>query len=175
MEWKDVAGTVGKVAPMLGTLIGGPAGAAVGSIIASALGTPSTPDAVEAAIASNPDALIKLRQIESDRVTRLQELLTDQAKVEIQAEAADRASARLMQTEQPSRMPAVLTAGVGLGFLATLAALFWLPIPSENGDTIVYMCGQLAAAFAACLAFWVGTTRQSENKTHMLARGSAGR
>ena len=27
MEWKDVAGTVGKVAPMLGTLIGGPAGA----------------------------------------------------------------------------------------------------------------------------------------------------
>ena len=64
---------------------------------------------------------------------------------------------------------------MGLGFLATLAALFWLPIPSENGDTIVYMCGQLAAAFAACLAFWVGTTRQSENKTHMLARGSAGK
>lgn len=34
------------------------------------------------------------------------------------------------------------------------------------------MCGQLAAAFAACLAFWVGTTRQSENKTALLAQSS---
>ena len=39
MDWKDIAGTVGKAAPLLGTLLGGRAGAAVGSIIASALGT----------------------------------------------------------------------------------------------------------------------------------------
>lgn len=170
MDWKDLGQVVGRAAPMLGTLLGGPAGAAVGSMIASALGTQPTPDAVESAIAGNPDALIKLRQIEANRAIRFQELLTEQAKTEIQAEAADRSSARQMQTAQPSRMPALLTTGVGLGFLLTLAALFWLPIPAENRDTIVYMCGQLAAAFAACLAFWVGTTRQSENKTQMLAQ-----
>lgn len=172
MDWKDLGQVVGRAAPMLGTLLGGPAGAAVGSMIASALGTQPTPDAVESAIAGNPDALIKLRQIEANRAIRFQELLTEQAKTEIQAEAADRASARQMQTAQPSRMPALLTTGVGLGFLLTLAALFWLPIPAENRDTIVYMCGQLAAAFAACLAFWVGTTRQSENKTALLAQSS---
>lgn len=170
MDWKDLGQVVGRAAPMLGTLLGGPAGAAVGSMIASALGTQPTPDAVESAIAGNPDALIKLRQIEANRAIRFQELLTEQAKTEIQAEAADRASARQMQTAQPSRMPALLTTGVGLGFLITLAALFWVPIPIQNRDTIVYMCGQLAAAFAACLAFWVGTTRQSENKTQMLAQ-----
>lgn len=172
MEWKDLGQVVGRAAPMLGTLLCGPAGAAVGSMIASALGTQPTPDAVESAIAGNPDALVKLSQIEANRASRFQELLTEQAKTEIQAEAADRASARQMQTAQPSRMPALLTTGVGLGFLLTLAALFWLPIPAENRDTIVYMCGQLAAAFAACLAFWVGTTRQSENKTALLAQSS---
>lgn len=170
MEWKDLAGVVGKAAPMLGTLIGGPAGAAVGGLIASALGTQATPDAIESAIASNPDALIKLRQIEADRSVRFQELITEQAKVEIQTEAADRDSARRMQTSQLSLMPAILTCGVALGFIITMGALFFFPIPTENRDTIVYMCGQLAAAFAACLAFWVGTTRQSENKTHLLAQ-----
>lgn len=172
MDWKDIAGVVGKAAPALGTLLYGPAGASVGGLIASALGTAASPDDVSAALADNPDALVKLRQIEADKATKLQELLTDQVKSQIQAEAADRASARQMQTAQPSRMPALLTTGVGLGFLLTLGALFWLPIPTENRDTIVYMCGQLAAAFAACLAFWVGTTRQSENKTQMLAQAS---
>ena len=38
MEWKDVANVVGKAAPILGTLLGGPAGAAVGALVASALG-----------------------------------------------------------------------------------------------------------------------------------------
>jgi hypothetical protein len=70
-------------------------------------------------------------------------------------------------------MPAVLTVGTGAGFFITLWALFFYPIPPENRDIIVYMCGQLAAAFAACLAFWVGTTRQSENKTNMLAQAPA--
>jgi hypothetical protein len=74
MDWKDIAGVIGNAAPLLGTLIGGPAGAAVGSIVASALGTQATPDAVSQAIATNPDAAIKLRQIEADQATKLREL-----------------------------------------------------------------------------------------------------
>lgn len=172
MDWKDVAGAVGKAAPMLGTLLGGPAGGAVGAIIASAIGSDNSPEAVEAAISTNPDALVKLREIEAGKAVKLQELVTDHAKAMIQAETADRASARAMQTATPSKMPAILTCGVGVAFFVALGALFFFPIPAENRDTIVYMCGQLAAAFAACLAFWVGTTRQSENKTAMLAQGA---
>ena len=56
MNWADISGLVGKAAPMLGTLVGGPAGTIVGSMIASALGTSATPDAVHAAIASDPAA-----------------------------------------------------------------------------------------------------------------------
>ena len=37
MDWKDVAGVVGKAAPILGGILGGPAGAAVGSLVARRL------------------------------------------------------------------------------------------------------------------------------------------
>lgn len=73
MDWKDLASIVGKAAPILGTLLGGPAGGAVGGLIASALGTGNDPAEVSAALA-NPDAVIKLREIESRRQVELQSL-----------------------------------------------------------------------------------------------------
>ena len=87
MDWKDLAGGLGKAAPLLGTLIGGPAGGTIGSLIASALGVSNTPDAVNTALQTNPDAAVKLAQIEADQKVKLQELATDQAKAEIQAAA----------------------------------------------------------------------------------------
>lgn len=75
LTWKDIAGVVGKEAPILGTLLGGPAGGAVGAIIASGLGVGNTPDDVKVALATNPDAAVKLAQIEKDRQVELQQLV----------------------------------------------------------------------------------------------------
>jgi Holin of 3TMs, for gene-transfer release len=88
MDWKDLAAVVGKTAPLLGTLIGGPAGAAIGGIVASVLGCANTPDAVSQAIAVNPDAAVKLAQIESDERVRLQQLALAHADNQIQADTA---------------------------------------------------------------------------------------
>jgi hypothetical protein len=85
MDWKDIAGAVGKVAPLLGTLLAGPAGGAVGGLVASVLGVGNTADEVSQALATNPDAAVKLRQIEADRQAKLQELATDQVKAELAA------------------------------------------------------------------------------------------
>lgn len=85
MDWKDLAALVGKSAPLLGTLMAGPAGGAIGGLVASALGTPATPDAVQQALQTNPDAAVKLQQVESDRQVHLAELTADQAKAEILA------------------------------------------------------------------------------------------
>lgn len=65
MNWTDAAKTIGKIAPGIGAAVGGPAGSAVGGLIATALGVDSTPEAVAQA-ASDPDAAIKLRQIEQE-------------------------------------------------------------------------------------------------------------
>lgn len=75
LTWKDIAADVGLAAPVLGGLIGGPAGAAVGSIVASTLGTANSPDAVKVALATNPDAAVKLAEIEKDKTLGLQGLV----------------------------------------------------------------------------------------------------
>jgi len=71
--WDKIRNVVGSVAPMAGSMLAGPAGGAVGSMLASALGVDSTPDAVAAAIKSDPQAAIKIRQIEAQlEQTRLE-------------------------------------------------------------------------------------------------------
>lgn len=70
MEWRDVASTVGKVAPLVGGALGGPAGAAVGRLAAGVLGVESSPQALSKA-ASDPEAANKLRQLELDHKEQL--------------------------------------------------------------------------------------------------------
>lgn len=97
MDWKDLATTVGRAAPMLGTLLGGPAGAAVGGLIASALGSGGTPDEVSQALVANPDAAVKLKQIETERQTKLQELvvLSESNRLAAESKAIDAVNATM--------------------------------------------------------------------------------
>lgn len=80
--WDNVKKIIGTAAPMIGTLIGGPAGTAVGGMVASALGVENTPDAIEQELKANPEALLKLKQLESDERVRLRELSVEQSKIE---------------------------------------------------------------------------------------------
>jgi len=89
VSWRDIAGTVGRVAPLLGTLLGGPAGGAVGAVVASALGVAGEPSEVSQAIAANPDAAVKLKALEASRQVELQGLVV---KAEGQRLAAETAS-----------------------------------------------------------------------------------
>lgn len=85
ITWKDVGQAVGKFAPMLGALVGGPAGASVGAMIASAMGTGNTPMEVQQALVTDPAAAVKLKEIESRRQVELQALMVDSAKAELAA------------------------------------------------------------------------------------------
>jgi hypothetical protein len=64
MEWKDLANDVAKIAPALGAAIGGPAGAGIGSLISAALGCGNSPSEVQQALTINPDAAVKIKEIE---------------------------------------------------------------------------------------------------------------
>ena len=160
------------VAPWIGTALGGPFGGMAVEAAANALGlSDKTADAVKQALGgATPDQLLALKKADQDFAVQMQALGFKQiADIEAIA-AADRRDARSMQVANKSRMPSLLTCGTGAGFFITLWALFFTAIPPGNRDIIVYMCGQLAAAFAACLAFWVGTTSDSGRKTEMLAK-----
>jgi hypothetical protein len=88
MEWKDVASVLGKFAPLLGTLIGGPAAPVIGAMVGSIFGTEATPDAVKAAILADPQAALKLATFESDNRVKLQGMLLAHADNVIAAETA---------------------------------------------------------------------------------------
>ena len=77
MEWKDLKGLVGKTAPLLGTLLGGPAGDAVGALISSVLGVDNEPDEVHKALSADPSLLLKLREAEIQQQTQFQQMMVE--------------------------------------------------------------------------------------------------
>lgn len=87
MNWKDLGKKVAQAAPLLGGALGGPGGAAIGGLIASAFGgDPNDPEALAAKIQNDPQSAIKLREIETRHKERLEELALDRHKADLDAE-----------------------------------------------------------------------------------------
>ena len=85
MDWKDIGKTIGKVAPMIGTLLApatGGASVAIGALVSSVLGVENTPEAVEAEIKANPEALLKIKELEFKEADALRKQVLDLAKLE---------------------------------------------------------------------------------------------
>lgn len=167
MDWKQVGNAVISVgAPLLGGALFGPAGAAVGSIIAGKFGVSpdATPDQVLTAIKGDPDAALKLMEIETTHAERLQELENERLRIE----TADVQSAR--NVHQHHWMPSAITMVMCAMFGAIVGALFIWAIPGENKDIVVYMAGQVSGILTSCVTYWVGSTRASANKDSLIRR-----
>lgn len=104
MPWDNVAKDIAAIAPTLGTLIGGPAGGAIGTMVSQVLGVNNTPDAVSQAIKTDPEAAVKLRQIEADENLGLASLKNQLDLANVKA-ASDQVVAvnTTMQTEDKTR------------------------------------------------------------------------
>jgi len=90
VDWKDVGRVVARTAPALGVALGGPAGGAIGSMVAAAFGSDADPEAVSQAIAADPEAAVRLREIE----LRHAEVLASLAVQQYEAQLADVQQAR---------------------------------------------------------------------------------
>lgn len=69
MNWGKVGESVISAAPALGAALGGPLGGAAGVLIAEAFGVDATPEKVSEAIKNDPNAILKLAEIERDKFT----------------------------------------------------------------------------------------------------------
>tara|TARA_R110000772_G_scaffold42318_3_gene98336 strand:- start:140 stop:631 length:492 start_codon:yes stop_codon:yes gene_type:complete len=162
MNWSDIKGIVGNIAPLVGTALGGPAGAAIGGMVSSALGVENKPDAVAQALKSNPEAAIKLRQFELEN----EQSIREHAFKVLDAELNDKQDAREAHKHNP--MPMIICISLTLMVAGGAYMLFVMNIPTDNKQIANLLFGTLLAKWGDSIAYWVGTTRSSNEKTKMM-------
>lgn len=163
MDWSKISSVVGTAAPILGTLLGGPAGAAAGSLVAAALGTSNDPEAVSAALVADPSALAKIRELEINSKVQLQQLVVQAENNRLQAEAAqyaaeasDRDSARRLAATQPKDwIRPSITMVLLFGGIGILIAVF-----SGWGQSVL-ASPTSAVTVGTAIGFWFNEVKQS--------------
>jgi len=141
MDWKDVGKAIAKYAPALGTALGGPAGGAVGtlaSMVAGAFGLKpdAKPDQVMAAIEKDPQAAVKLKEIETNAKTEMHRLNVQLAIQQSQQETAQiQAVNATIQAESKSEHWPQYSWRPANGFafpIAVIAVYFVLPLAGKT-------------------------------------------
>jgi len=83
MDWKNLGTQIAKIgAPLLGGALGGPGGAAIGTMMASMFGVENDSAAIYQAVQSDPQAAVKLRELELRHKERLEELQMESARID---------------------------------------------------------------------------------------------
>ena len=158
MSWLE------QVAPTIATALGGPLAGLAVTAISKAIGV-SEEDVEKTMNAGKMSAeqivQIKLAEIEFQKQTQelglnFEKLATD-----------DRASARNLQTNTRSVIPAVLAILVTFGFFGIL---IWLMIhPADTANTpLMIMLGSLGTAWTGIIAFYFGSSAGNSRKDEML-------
>lgn len=178
MNWTDVGKLVGRSAPIVGALLGGPAGASVGSLVASALGVDSTPESVDAALGRDPEAFAKIAELQLNAKVQLQQLaVTAESNrlqadaMQYQAEAGDRASARQLAAQQPGDFVRPTLTFIMLGgslFVVVSVLLGWAldAIKDVNAAlTVGMVIGSWLTMTKEVMGFWFGMTKESQKQS----------
>jgi hypothetical protein len=174
MQWSDIGRIVGSAAPVVGTLLGGPAGGAVGGLVASWLGVDEpTPEKVGAAIKADPEAFAKLRAAELEHKAELERLAVQAETNRLEAETT-----QLVQINRTARAEAASndayvrrwrpTFGyaVALTWTATMAAAAYAIVatPTE-APAIIAALINLAPIWGVALAvLGVSVVKRSKDK-----------
>lgn len=178
MNWSDIGGIVGRAAPIVGTLLGGPAGAAVGALVASALNVPNDPDAVSVALAGNPDAMVRIQELQLTARVELEKLAVQAETIRLQAagaqyaaEAADRDSARQLAAKQPNDLVRPTLTFIMLGgslFIVVAVLVGWATDVIKDPTaalTVGTVLGLWLGMTKEVMGFWFGMTKESQKQS----------
>lgn len=164
MKWSDIASQIGKFAPLVGTAVGGPGGAALGTMLANALGVDDDPVAVQTVLATDPEAGVKLKQFQLENEQHIRDLAFKTLDVELK----DKQNAR--KEHKHSKMPATICIALTIMVAVGAYLLFTLNIPEGNREIAYLLFGTTLAKWGDSIAYWVGTTRSSAEKTQKLGK-----
>jgi hypothetical protein len=181
MNWSDIGNIVGKAAPVVGTLLGGPAGAAVGALVASALNVDADPDMVGAVLAGNPDALVKVQELQVNAKVQLQQLAVTAENNRLQAEAAqyaaeaaDRDSARKLAGSQPRDFvrPSLTVLMLAGSLFIIVSIMTGWALDVVTNTTAALTVGNVMGAWfmmtKEVMGFWFGMTKESQKQSAVI-------
>jgi hypothetical protein len=174
MDLANLVRTVTQVAPLLGAILPIPAGKEIGKIIAHEFGGDlANPDDLVSRILEDPQAHIKLIEIQSNTKVQLQQLLVQKSQNELAAKTAqlvteqqDRSEARKLG--QASRVPAIVTFIIITGFFFTFVALLLWPNHHPYEQVLYMMVGSISSAFGGAVSYWLGSSVGSRHKDNAI-------
>ena len=158
MNWLE------QIAPTIATCLGGPLAGLAVTALSKLFGV--APDDVKGMI---EDGKLSAEQIEAVKVEEIKFKEQTQAlglNFE-QLAVDDRKSARAMQSETKSMVPAVLSYVITIGFFGILTAIM-LDYAKDNNQPLLIMLGSLGTAWVSVVSFWFGSTNASHVKDDML-------
>ena len=161
MDWLKM------IAPTIATAIAGPFGTMAYGLIAHELGV--TPDEAKTTIEAGKltaDQIASVQLAEVQIKARAQELGLDFAKLIVE----DRKSAREMQAQTRSYIPAVLAITVTIGFFGILIGM--MTETFKTSDALMLMLGSLGTAWTGIIAFYFGSSAGSQAKDDLLHQSS---
>ena len=158
----DLLNLLKGVAPTLATAVAGPLGGTAISALAAKFNVSDSVEAVAEAIAGDPDAAVKLQEME-----------LEYAKLD----AADRDSARkahLAIATSPDAhwleklvVPILALGTVGLCFML-IGVLLFINIPDSQENIIIYALGFITSAAGQVLSYFFGSSQGSKDKTEVM-------
>ena len=184
--WDNIKEIIGTMSPVLGGMIGGPVGATVGTLIAKTLGVEDNPKAIEEALKNNPDALVKLRELENTKEIAILQMELETKKLGVNSILEDKRmnndrnrdflsdvqNARTMQIENlkqddkfSKRFIYVLAAFWSVFSAVYIILITFGTIPTANirfADTILGFI--LGTIIATIINFFLGTSDKSGEK-----------
>jgi len=147
MDWKNVGKKIAEVgAPLLGFAIGGPGGATLANSVAASLGLgDSKPDTIAKALTVDPEAAVKLQELQNRHKEKLEEISFQRYQVEQEADTAQQAEInRTMRVEYKNdgwfktgwRPFFGWVAGLGFGGLLLGLVVSLFKNPENAGETV---------------------------------------
>lgn len=162
MELKILAETVSKFAPLLGSVIATSnpiAGIAI-KLIANIFNANSNPDDIVAQISKDPDAAIKLKQLEYEHQDALlnKQITQQQISAEDTQDARKREEEIVKLTGKRDIMLDILAILVVFGFFALCLVNYFVHITDDH--IIVMLIGQISSGFMLCLSYYFGSSNK---------------
>jgi len=176
-SWKAVGELVGAVAPIAGAALGGPAGGAIGSMIAGVLGVDDNADAVAKALKADPSLAVKVKELEVEAhrlELEAQDKIRQAELEEVRMQLADINGARSRQIEHEKVIGRsdinlyVLAWVVVVGFFVLVGMTMFVQIQDSTG-AVFMLFGTMATGFGMVLQYFFGSSKGSDDKTkHMV-------